>query len=279
MVDKLEYYIYNVLYFVNEKILIMPMLIFIIIIMLSVAIHEMGHALTAWVFKEQVDIISVGFGRRLFGFQLGNTDCRFSAIPFGGYVKIPIIENDSGELKLFLKKIAILSFGPLFNILFAMIVLLATYIYFNIDRTKTTYITKHNHEVTVFYKLTRKTVNKTISTTKAITDKLFELKNPAMAVKNVKGPIEMVHALGSLLRQDSVYLFGFFVLMNLNIGIINLLPLPGLDGGNIAESIICYAVNPYVASVILKISRITGSLIMWFVLTIIIYKQLWILCS
>jgi regulator of sigma E protease len=39
-------------------------------------------------FDVKIDAFSFGFGTRLFGFRRGETDFRFSAIPFGGYVKM-----------------------------------------------------------------------------------------------------------------------------------------------------------------------------------------------
>jgi regulator of sigma E protease len=42
----------------------------------------------------RVFIFSFGFGKRLFGFKWGDTDCRVSAIPLGGYVKL---EGEPGD--------------------------------------------------------------------------------------------------------------------------------------------------------------------------------------
>jgi regulator of sigma E protease len=50
--------------------------------------HEFGHFITAKAFGMRVFIFSFGFGKRLLGFQWGDTDCRLSLIPLGGYVKL-----------------------------------------------------------------------------------------------------------------------------------------------------------------------------------------------
>jgi regulator of sigma E protease len=42
----------------------------------------------------RVFVFSFGFGKRLFGFQWGDTDCRVSAVPLGGYVKL---EGEPGD--------------------------------------------------------------------------------------------------------------------------------------------------------------------------------------
>ena len=61
---------------------------FLVLIGIMILIHELGHFWAARWFKVRVDVFSIGFGPRLFGFRRGDTDYRFSAILFGGYVKM-----------------------------------------------------------------------------------------------------------------------------------------------------------------------------------------------
>src|SRR6201994_3393157 len=60
----------------------------LVLIGVMILIHELGHYWAARLFDVRVDTFSFGFGPRLFGFQHGETDFRFSAILFGGYVKM-----------------------------------------------------------------------------------------------------------------------------------------------------------------------------------------------
>src|SRR5215468_9879180 len=53
-----------------------------------ILIHEWGHFAMARLFKVRVDVFSIGFGPRLFGWKRGNTDYRVSALPLGGYVRM-----------------------------------------------------------------------------------------------------------------------------------------------------------------------------------------------
>src|SRR6202040_3530674 len=55
---------------------------------LMIMIHEWGHFIVARLFKVRVDVFSIGFGPRLFGWKSGATDWRISALPFGGYVRM-----------------------------------------------------------------------------------------------------------------------------------------------------------------------------------------------
>ena len=67
---------------------------FVVVLGIIIFVHEFGHLITAKAFGMRVFIFSFGFGKRLFGFQWGDTDCRVSAIPLGGYVKL---EGEPGD--------------------------------------------------------------------------------------------------------------------------------------------------------------------------------------
>ena len=65
-----------------------------------VLIHEWGHFIAARLFGVRVDVFSIGFGPRLFGWKKGPTDYRVSALPLGGYVRMAgqdLSEVDSGD--------------------------------------------------------------------------------------------------------------------------------------------------------------------------------------
>jgi len=61
-----------------------------------ILVHEFGHFAAAKLFGVRVEVFSIGFGKRLCGFRVGETDYRISALPFGGYVKMTG-ENPSDE--------------------------------------------------------------------------------------------------------------------------------------------------------------------------------------
>ncbi len=65
-----------------------------------ILVHEWGHFAMARLFKVRVDVFSIGFGPRLFGWKRGDTDYRLSALPFGGYVRMAgqdLSEVDSAD--------------------------------------------------------------------------------------------------------------------------------------------------------------------------------------
>jgi regulator of sigma E protease len=106
-----------------------------IVLGVMILIHEWGHYAAAKYFKVRVEVFSIGFGKRLFGFRRGETDYRISAIPLGGYVKMsgenPMDERteDPGE---FLnhprwQRFVIAIAGPFMNVVLAVGLLTIVY--------------------------------------------------------------------------------------------------------------------------------------------------------
>jgi regulator of sigma E protease len=54
-----------------------------------------------------------------------------------------------------------------------------------------------------------------------------------VSVKNLSGPIGIAQGAGNSAGHGFVYFLGFLALISINLGIINLLPLPVLDGGHL----------------------------------------------
>jgi regulator of sigma E protease len=103
-------------------------LAFIVGLGFLIFVHEAGHFLVAKLFRVKVLVFSFGFGKRIFGFQHGDTDYRVSMIPLGGYVRM---SGDTPEESVpsnpeeFLSKpkwqrFLILFAGPLMNIVVAI---------------------------------------------------------------------------------------------------------------------------------------------------------------
>jgi regulator of sigma E protease len=107
----------------------------IVVLGIMIVVHELGHFLAAKLFGVRVEVFSVGFGKRLFGFRRGDTDYRLSAIPLGGYVKMsgenPGDERtgDAGEFSAHPRwqRFFIAVAGPAANILLAIVLLTAVF--------------------------------------------------------------------------------------------------------------------------------------------------------
>jgi regulator of sigma E protease len=73
----------------------------VLVLGLMILVHEWGHFIIARLFGVRVDVFSVGFGPRLFGWKRGATDYRISALPLGGYVRMAgqdLSEVDSNDV-------------------------------------------------------------------------------------------------------------------------------------------------------------------------------------
>lgn len=66
----------------------MSILIFLVILLVLVLVHEFGHFYSAKKFGIRVDEFGFGFPPKLFGYKWGETEYTFNLFPLGGFVKI-----------------------------------------------------------------------------------------------------------------------------------------------------------------------------------------------
>ena len=67
---------------------ILGVVAFIVALLLSIMFHEFGHYITAKRFGMKVTEFFLGFGRKLWSFQRGETEFGIKAIPAGGYCRV-----------------------------------------------------------------------------------------------------------------------------------------------------------------------------------------------
>ncbi|HBI13996.1 MAG TPA: RIP metalloprotease RseP [Desulfobulbaceae bacterium] len=105
---------------------------FIIVLGVLVFVHEFGHFLFAKLFGVRVLKFSLGFGNRVVSRKWGETEYLISAFPLGGYVKmygetqgegdVPLAEQPhSFSHKPVWQRFGIVAGGPVFNLLFAVV--------------------------------------------------------------------------------------------------------------------------------------------------------------
>ncbi|HEY4744106.1 MAG TPA: RIP metalloprotease RseP [Desulfuromonadaceae bacterium] len=126
----------------------------IIVLGVLIFVHELGHFLLAKLMGVSVEKFSLGFGPKLIGRKIGETEYLISAFPLGGYVKmfgeggvieggeahhaegeptapeaatVPRELSDDEKARSFahkppLARIAIVMAGPVFNLLFAWLI-------------------------------------------------------------------------------------------------------------------------------------------------------------
>lgn len=67
---------------------IIGVLIFVVVLGASIALHEIGHLVPAKIFKVPVTQYMVGFGPTIWSRQRGETEYGIKAIPLGGYIRM-----------------------------------------------------------------------------------------------------------------------------------------------------------------------------------------------
>jgi len=105
----------------------------ILLLGILIFVHEFGHFIAAKLFKIRVERFSIGYPPRMIGKQIGETDYCLSWIPFGGYVKIAgMVDESLDKAQLekppepwefrsrpWYQKFLVILAGPLMNILLA----------------------------------------------------------------------------------------------------------------------------------------------------------------
>lgn len=120
----------------NKK---MTILSAIVLLGVIIFVHEIGHFLSAKLLGVRVLKFSLGFGPKIYSRKCGETEYLISSIPFGGYVKM-FGEEPGEELKEedkplsyshqpVWKRFIIVSSGPIFNLIFAVVIFFIIFLY------------------------------------------------------------------------------------------------------------------------------------------------------
>ncbi|QNE22245.1 RIP metalloprotease [Kribbella qitaiheensis] len=156
---------------------LLGIVLFVVGILVSVALHEMGHMLPAKAFGMKVTQFFVGFGKTVWSVKRGETEYGFKAIPAGGFVRIigmmppakgqdatkvrkantgpiqSLVENarsaeyetieptDDGRLfyqKVWWKKLIVMASGPLVNVVIAFVLFGGLYMMYGFPVAQTT---------------------------------------------------------------------------------------------------------------------------------------------
>lgn len=173
-------------------------------ISLIILIHEAGHLLFAKLFDVSAPVFSIGFGPTLYSFSAFNTVFKTALFPLGGYVEV---NPEQLAQQAYIPKMLILFGGILFNTVFAYAVLL-----YYILRNK-------------FFP------SSALSSPQAIKQAASTLFTKQENNSTVLGPIGIIHMIGKSITINPQLYWFVLAILSLNIGLLNILPLPFLDGG------------------------------------------------
>ena len=111
----------------------MTLVLFIVILVGSVVIHEFGHFSVAKLSGVKVEEFSIGFGPRLFGFTSGGTLYAFRLLLLGGYVRLYGMEPDQPDTEESFNRrplwarVLTIAAGPAMNVLTAVVLFWAVF--------------------------------------------------------------------------------------------------------------------------------------------------------
>lgn len=120
-------------------------LLFLLVLMISVGLHEGGHMVVAKKLGVKVPEFFVGFGQKIWSFKRKGTEYGLRWIPAGGYVRIVDegVEEGKPEREMLSyvkpwKRQLIFAAGPAVNILLGFVILIATFMIFPYENPTTT---------------------------------------------------------------------------------------------------------------------------------------------
>ncbi|WKY47009.1 site-2 protease family protein [Eubacteriaceae bacterium ES3] len=216
-----------------------PITILVTLIILSVLVvsHEFGHFIAARKTGVFVEEFAIGMGPKLFSRQGKETLFSIRLFPIGGFCKMrgeePELDEDgnylpedpekpvdekSFEAKTNAQKLLILVAGSAMNIIFAWVCLLVLAILVGntnpLDILQLAFINTARFAGIIFQSFAM-------------------LLSGQAGLNDVAGPIGMVSMVDTFINTGFVSLLAFTALISVNLGVINMMPLPALDGGRV----------------------------------------------
>ena len=204
--------------------MIISIFAFIVVFTIVVLVHELGHFIAARKAGIKVYEFSIGFpfSPKIFTlFRHKETEFTLRLLPLGGFVSFSKDGNeDAKELfeASYFKRASIMSAGSLFNIAFAFLVFIPVFAF-----------GKHIPFIDAIMSSIQ-TLWAILSGTAAFILNIF---SGSGSMEGLAGPIGIASMAGQAASKGILNLMYFTGILSMSLGIMNLIPLPALDGGQL----------------------------------------------
>jgi regulator of sigma E protease len=111
------------------------------------------------------------------------------------------------------------------------------------------------------------------STIKMIYDSIFDLITGRYGIEQVSGPVGITGAITDAAKTDAYSLFYLIVVISMNLGVFNLLPIPALDGGSLLLLIVEMIIRKPIPSKIEYAIKAVGFILIMGLAVIIMLKD------
>lgn len=221
----------------------MTIIIFLVILSVLIVAHEAGHLWAAKSGGIRVDEFGVGFPPRAkFLGRWKGTDFVLNWLPLGGYVKIfgenptdeEITDPSSFASKSKVRQLLVLISGVLANVALAWI--LFTIVFMLGIESESGFVQRGFFDSVWHGLLT--TGKLTWLTAVAVLDLIAGAVTGNADLSGVVGPVGLVGLVGEVSSMGLAYILYFTAVISVNLAVINLFPIPALDGGRIVLTLI-----------------------------------------
>ena len=217
----------------NIIITIIAVIVFFVILIVP---HEFGHFATAKLLGVKVNEFAFGMGPAIFQKQGRETLYSVRIFPIGGYCALEGENEDTGDPKAFNSKpgwvkIVILVAGVTMNVITAFLIVLGLLVVIRFMHQESW--PEGMGALEVFGRSIADSAATVGRMALLIVDSLRMLFSGEASVNDLSGPVGIVNAVNETATQGIVNYLIFTAIMCVNLAVINILPLPALDGGRI----------------------------------------------
>ena len=107
-----------------------------------------------------------------------------------------------------------------------------------------------------------------------VVDSIHDLVVGEYSIKDLSGPVGVTEVVSDAARQNNGTVWFYFVLIAMNLGLVNLLPIPALDGGRIVFMLIELITRKRVPQKVEAIIHTVGIIILLALMAVITFKDI-----